>query len=91
MPLGFDLEHGKSIFFVKKRDPFDQAGEAFGNRFWRWCSVMQFVQFWSGRAMETSGSCTFERTVNKKFVPFQKGPIFSTMFSRKPIQLSGRT
>src|SRR6266700_535249 len=29
MPLGFDLQHAKSIFFVKEGNAFDQPGEAF--------------------------------------------------------------
>ena len=28
--LGFDLEHGQTVFLVEERDPLDQPGKAFG-------------------------------------------------------------
>ena len=57
MTLGFDLEHGKSVLLIEERDPFDQARQAFSYRVRGWRLIVQSVQFWSGLAMETSGSC----------------------------------
>ena len=60
MTLGFDLEHGKSILLIEERDPFDQARQAFSYRVRGWRLIVQSVQFWSGLAMETSGSCIWK-------------------------------
>src|SRR6266542_4591284 len=33
--LGFDVERGKSVFFIEEGNALDQPGKAFGRLFWR--------------------------------------------------------
>jgi hypothetical protein len=47
MALCFDLEYRIPIFFVEESDSFNQPRKAFGDWLLDWCSVVQFMNFWS--------------------------------------------